>query len=103
MGVTKRNRIRNIQIKKELNIIPFSEEIEKNKLQWHGHVMRMDEEKKPKNLHWQPTDKRAVGRQGKRWIEGVERALERRETSHQEVENNNKFENRFIKDSAADK
>ena len=94
-GVTRRDKIRNQVIRSELNVTPLMEEIERNKLRWYGHVMRMDESKKPKQyLVWTPEGKRPVGRPRMRWIEGVKTALERRGTSLLEVEDHNTYERR---------
>ena len=63
IGGTRRDRIRNVNIREELQVRPLLEEIEKNELQWLGHVKRMDPEKKlRKFLEWQPPGKRRTGR-----------------------------------------
>ena len=89
--------------------MPLLEEIERNKLRWYGHVMRMNEDKRPKKyLKWRPEGKRPVGRPRKRWIEGVEAAMERRGTSRREVEEDEKYMDRsnwrrFLKSLPADR
>ena len=91
MGVTRKDRMRNSRIREELKVTPLLEDIERGKLRWYGHVMRMEEERKEKKyLMWRPPGKRRVGRPRKRWIEGIDRALERRGTSREEVERYNK-------------
>jgi len=108
-GVTRRDRIRNVNIREELQIRPLLEEIERNKLRWFGHVKRMDTEKKPRKfLEWRPTGKRPTGRPRRRWIEGVEAALKRRGTSLREIEENKIYERRedwrcLVKSSLADR
>ena len=47
-GVTRRDRIRNAQIREELHIVPLLDDIDRKKLRWYGHVKRMSEERKPK-------------------------------------------------------
>ena len=107
-GVTRKDRIRNTTIRAELHVTPLLEEIERNRMRWYGHVMRMEEDKKPKGyLMWKPEGKRAVGRPRKRQIEGVEAALGNRGTSVQEVENNKKYDDRrdwrgFLRGSLTD-
>ena len=55
------------------------------------HVERMNEEKKPKKfLEYRPLGKRPLGRPRKRWIEGVDKALEERGTSIKEVQESKK-------------
>ena len=94
-GVTRKDKIRNTSIRADLNATPLLEEIERIKLRWYGHVMRMTEEKKPKKyLLWKPDGKRPVGRPRKRWIEGVQSALTRRGTSLCEIEETRRYEDR---------
>ena len=46
--------------------------IEKKRLQWHGHVERMPEERLPKLImEWIPLERRKRGRPRKTWMEGV--------------------------------
>ena len=71
------------------------EEIERDNLRWYGHVMRMDEERKPKKyLKWTPRGKRPAGRPRRRWIEGVEKAMDRRGKSRREIEESGMYLNR---------
>ena len=44
-GVTRRDRIRNVDVREELQVRPLLEETQRNKLRWFGHVKRMDTEK----------------------------------------------------------
>ena len=108
-GVTRRDRIKNNTIRSGLKVTPLLEEIERNRLRWYGHVMRMEENKQPKRyLLWKPEGKRPVGRPRKRWMEGVEVALGRRGASLREVEEAGRYEDRenwrrFLKCSPADR
>ena len=108
-GVTRRDRIRNVNIREELQVRPLLEEIVRNKLRWFGHVKRMDTEKKPRKfLEWLPLSKRPTGRTRRRWIEGVETALKRRGTSLREIEENKIYERRedwrgLVKSSLTDR
>jgi hypothetical protein len=55
--------------------------IEKKRLQWFGHVKRMQEERLPKLIiEWIPGEKRKRGRPKKKktWMEGVRAAMETR-------------------------
>ena len=47
-GVTGRDRIRNVNIREELQVRHLLEEIERKKLRWFGYVKRMETEKKPR-------------------------------------------------------
>ena len=58
--------------------------------------MRLGEDKQPKRyLMWKLEGKGPVGRSRKRWIEGVEAALDNRGTSVQEVETNKRYDDRW--------
>ena len=48
MGVTRKDRMRNSRIREELKVTPLLEDIERGKLRWYRHVMRMEEERKQK-------------------------------------------------------
>ena len=81
-GITRRDRVRNTTIRSELKVTSLLEEIERNKLRWYGHMMRIEMDRKPKKyLLWKLEGRRPVGRPRRRWMEGVEVVLERRETS----------------------
>ena len=81
-GVTRRNRIRNTAIQAELKVELLLDTIEKKRLQWYGHIMRMSDRRYPKKaILWTPQGKRPVGRPRKRWIEGIQRAMVRRGTT----------------------
>ena len=86
-GVTRRDRVRNVNIRGELGVEPLLDTIERSRLRWYGHVKRMNQDMPAnKYLEWKPTGKRPVGRPRKRWVEGVEKALGRRGMSLVEVE-----------------
>ena len=94
-GLTRKDKIRNTTIRAELHVPPLLIEIERNRLRWYGHVMRMEDDEKPKKyLMWKPDGKRPLGRLRKRWIEGVEAALGNRGTSVLEVETTKRYQDR---------
>ena len=49
-GVTRRDRIKNVNIREELQIRPLLVEIERNKLRWFGQVKVMETEMKPRDF-----------------------------------------------------
>jgi hypothetical protein len=50
--------------------------IERKRLQWYGHVKRMQEEILPKlMMEWIPGERRKRGRPRKTWMEGVQAAM----------------------------
>ena len=94
-GVTRRDRIRNAQIREELNVVPLLDDTDRKKLRWYGHVKRMSEERRPKQLlEWFPSSKRPLGRPRMRWIQGINKSLEKRGTSLKEVEESKIYERR---------
>ena len=106
-GDARRDRNRNVRIRKELHGTPVLENIERNKLRWYCCFKRTNEEKKPKMfLEWRPPGKRPLNHSRQRWIEGVDNALEKRGTSIKKMEERKKYERRgewrnFIRDSPA--
>jgi hypothetical protein len=53
--------------------------IERKRLQWYGHVKRMQEERLPKLImEWIPGKRRKSGRPRKTWMEGVGAAMKTR-------------------------
>ena len=54
--------------------------IERKRLQWYGHVKRMQYERLPKLImDWIPGERRKRGRPRKTWMEGVRVAMETKE------------------------
>ena len=94
-GVTRRDRMRNDEIRRELGVVSILEMVERSKLRWYGHVQRMNENQFPrKYLEYRPQGRRPVGRPRRRWIEGVGEALAARGSSLTEVEREETFANR---------
>ena len=53
--------------------------IERKRLQWYGHVKRMQDERLTKLImEWIPGERRKRGRPGKKWMEGVRAAMKTR-------------------------
>jgi hypothetical protein len=86
-GVTRRDRLRNTQIRRDLGVPSMLEDLEKKKLRWYGHVKRMDNNRHARRyLEWVPNGRRPVGRPRKRWTDGIKKSLEDRGTSLEEVD-----------------
>ena len=72
-GVTRMDRIRNVDIRNELEIEDILNLIERGQLRWFGHVKRMENARYPRKvLEWQPDGTRPAGRLKKRWRENVD-------------------------------
>ena len=65
-----------MEVKEDPDIIDI---IERKRLQWYGHVKRMQEERLPKLIMvWIPEERRKRGRPRKTWMEGVQAAMKTR-------------------------
>ena len=85
-GITRRDKIRNEDIRRELGVESILDFVERGQLRWFGHVKRMDHERYPKRmLEWIPQGRRPAGRPKKRWLENIERGIDRRGSSLTEV------------------
>ena len=92
-GVTRLDRMRNIDIRRNLEINSIVSIISQNNLRWYGHVKRMEQDRYPrKYLEWQPNTKRPPGRPKKRWMDTVKENLKDRNINIKEVEEQRKFE-----------
>jgi Reverse transcriptase (RNA-dependent DNA polymerase) len=85
-GVTRRDRIRNTQIREELNIQPLMQYIEQKQLSWWGHLQRMESTRQVKKI-WEAkvNRKRRRGRPRKSWDKIVSEILENRGTTWREA------------------
>jgi hypothetical protein len=69
---TRMERIKNKHIKEIMGVKGKPDIIEKKRLQWHGDVKRMPEERIPLLIiEWIPEERRKRGRPRKTWMEGV--------------------------------
>ena len=94
-GVTKFDRMRNEDIRRDLGVDYILDIVERGRLRWFGHVKRMDEERYArKYLEWRPRGRRPVGRPRKRWMEGVAEAAEKRGKSVTTIERERFYDNR---------
>ncbi|CAH2238963.1 jg19287 [Pararge aegeria aegeria] len=75
LGVSLRNRIRNVEIRRKTRVTDIAQRVAKLKWQWAGHIVRRKDERwDPKVLEWQPrTGKRTVGRPPTRWTDDIKR------------------------------
>lgn len=86
-GVTRWDRKRNEDVRRELNVEPIENLIVKQQLKWYGHVRRMNPDRYPARMHnWQPQGRRPAGRPRKRWGDGVAAAVEARGRTMEDIE-----------------
>ena len=94
-GVTRRDRCKNADIRKEVGVGSIIEDIERSKLRWYGHVMRMSDDGLPKKyLTWVPEGSRPTGRPRKRWIDGIKAGMSRRSRTLEEIEHVRLYDDR---------
>lgn len=78
-GVTRLHRIRNEDIREELQVEPVLHTIEKQQLKWLGHMYRMKDERQVKRVWQARTDqRRRKGRPRKTWNDRIAECLSRR-------------------------
>ena len=72
-GVTRRDKIRNVDIWKELGIpTDIVQKIQARRLRYYGHVVRMKAERLPNiALFGRVHGKRTRGRPSKRWLDNT--------------------------------
>lgn len=85
-GVTRLDKIRNEQIRENLQIESIQNTIDKKQLAWYGHLIRMPEERQTKQV-WNAriTKKKKRGRPMKTWENNIEEILARNNISGQEA------------------
>ena len=94
-GVTRLDKLRNEDIRRELGVEGILDFVERGQLRWFGHTKRMDEERYPRRfLEWTPEGRRPVGRPKMRWLQNIERGVERRGSSLREIEEMRLYEDR---------
>lgn len=100
-GVTKKDKIRNTEIRRRLNVQSVHERIEKRQLSWYGHLVRMKEGNLVKEV-WEAKaeEKNRRGRPKKGWNAEIAEVISRRgETwsSAKEMANDRNKWRRFCK------
>ena len=76
VGKTRRDRMRNEDIRKSVGVCSVLNEIDAGQLRLLGHLERMDEERVARGCwEWMPGGRRPRGRPRKRWKETVQHTL----------------------------
>ena len=75
LGITRRDKIRNEDVRARTKVKDINEKAEEAKGQWAGHLARMNTSKwARKTTEWTPREgKRARGRPKRRWRDDIER------------------------------
>jgi hypothetical protein len=86
-GKTKCDTVRNVTIREELKQKPSAEQIKNRELQWYRHVIRMAEERKPRQiLGARPIGKRGRGHPRKTWEDVIEELRRQKGKTVREME-----------------
>ena len=94
-GVSRIERMRNKAIRQQLGVESVLDIVERERLRWYGHVMRVGEGRLPRHLlDWIPAGRRPVGRPRERWMDGVEEGLARKGLSIEQVLEDQTYDNR---------
>ncbi|KAK4876727.1 hypothetical protein RN001_009233 [Aquatica leii] len=85
IGVTKRDRARNEQIRTTVKVESIKNTIERQQLRWFGHLNRMGNNRQTKVI-WETRSsmKRPRGRPKKRWDEEIAEILKKYNKSWQD-------------------
>ena len=95
LRVTRRDRIRNNVIRKELGVESILKIIEKGQLRWFGHMKRMEQNRYPKKYYdWRPEGRRRVGRPRMRWKDNIKTFVEARGENLDDIEESRMYEDR---------
>ena len=71
-GVTRRDKVRSVSIRRELGVNDIKEKVREIRLRWYGHVMRMkDDNEVKKVMYMKVPGKRPVGRPKARWMDRI--------------------------------
>ena len=75
-GVTLRDRVKSVDIRKELGVSSMQEKVREMRLRWYGHMQRMEENEVSAVGDMRMPGKRPRGRPRGRWTDGVRRDMQ---------------------------
>ena len=76
-GVTLRDRVRSVDIRKEQGVSSIQEKVREIRLRWYGHMQRMEENNEVRAVgDMRVPRKRPRGRPRGRWMDGVRRDMQ---------------------------
>ncbi|XP_039301395.1 uncharacterized protein LOC120356521 [Nilaparvata lugens] len=88
-GETKRDRVRNDRIREELHIKAVETTIDERILSWYGHLLRMDENRKPRQyMEARAQGRRPIGRPRVTWEANCFTDSSRKRQDRESVEEN---------------
>ena len=76
-GVTLRDKVKSVDIRKELGVNSIQEKVREMRLRWYGHIQRMEENNEVRAVvDMRVPGKRPMGRQRGRWVDCVRRDMQ---------------------------
>jgi hypothetical protein len=95
LGKTRRDNIRYNDIREQRKVDDIKHDMERNRLKWYGHVMRMADERMPKKmLEMKLRGRRQRGRPRTRWMDQVKREMDKRGKKWTQVQQDREWEDR---------
>ena len=71
-GVTLRDKVKSVDIRKEVGVNSIQDNVREMRLRWYGHVQRMEENDEVRAVvDMVVPGKRPRGRRGGRWVDGL--------------------------------
>lgn len=78
-GKTRRDRVRNQTLRTNLQVQPLTEVVDRNKMRWFGHLVRMEDQRIPKQmLEARTQGRRPRGRPRMKWMDSIKPAFLKR-------------------------
>lgn len=94
LGITRRDRVTNKDIRKRLGVAPIKEKMLESRLRWYGHVIRSDENSVAKTaMMIDPEGCRPRGRPKKRWMDRIKEDIKTINASPEDVLDRTKWRN----------
>uniref|UniRef100_A0A8D8U605 Endonuclease-reverse transcriptase n=1 Tax=Cacopsylla melanoneura TaxID=428564 RepID=A0A8D8U605_9HEMI len=92
---TRRDRVRNEESRRIAGVERIQERIERSRLQWYGHMRRLDENRIPLRMFNLETEgRRRRGRPSLRWVDMIHKDIQKRGLDPTIVINEEKFKDR---------
>ena len=81
------DRVSEEEIRRRTGQRSIVEELKKSRWRWYGHVLRMPDQRIPKQaMNWRPAGRRRVGRPKDTWQRTIEREMRQRDLNVEDVE-----------------
>ena len=76
-GVTLRDKVKSVDIRKELGVTSIQEKVREMRLRWYGHMQKIEENKEVRAVvDMKVPGKRPRGRPRERWMDYIRRDMQ---------------------------